>query len=211
MIFAAAFLKDRAYGYIIAADAGLGAALALGITPDLVVGDFDTFGRKKLNDFLVSSGDRVQCELYDPEKDETDTALAFRAAAKRGFSSADVLGATGSRADHELANIFLMWKMLKEGLAVTYYDEKNRMSVLDASVEGTRIFEKRSMYGKYISFIPLTNEVRGITLTGFSYPLEDRDISVLSEPDLCVSNELSKDRGVITFGDGALLVVESHD
>ncbi len=211
LTFAAAFLSGRDYAFITAADAGVGAALSLGIRPDAVIGDFDTYGRDDLDDFIGSSGPDVQSELYSPVKDETDTELAFRALKERGFKSADVLGATGGRKDHELANIFLMRKMLLEGVSLTFYDENNKLSVLDSKIKNTKTFEKGSLYGKYVSFIPLTEEVKGITLTGFRYPLNKKDISVLSEPGLMVSNEIEAEKGVITFRDGALLVVESHD
>ena len=48
LTFAAGFLKNRSYELVIAVDAGLDTCLKLGLTPDLAVGDFDTFGRERM-------------------------------------------------------------------------------------------------------------------------------------------------------------------
>ena len=45
--FAKEFIKERTYQMVIAVDAGFSACLELGIHPDLLVGDFDTFGRAR--------------------------------------------------------------------------------------------------------------------------------------------------------------------
>ena len=65
------------------------------------------------------------------------------------------------------------------------------------------------MWGTYISFLPLTEDVRGITLRGFKYPLTDRDISIGTS--LCISNELEQEEASITFREGVVVVVESRD
>ena len=72
-----------------------------------------------------------------------------------------------------------------------------------------RTFRKKDVWGTYVSFLPLTEEVRGITLRGFKYPLTDRDISIGTS--LCISNELEDEEASITFREGVLVVVESRD
>ncbi|MBP3926388.1 MAG: thiamine diphosphokinase, partial [Clostridium sp.] len=72
-----------------------------------------------------------------------------------------------------------------------------------------RTFQKKNLWGRYISFLPLTEEVRGITLTGFKYPLTDKDIAIGTS--LCISNELKKEEGVLELENGVLICVESHD
>ncbi|MBQ6856490.1 MAG: thiamine diphosphokinase, partial [Lachnospiraceae bacterium] len=54
-------------------------------------------------------------------------------------------------------------------------------------------------------------QVKGITLKGFKYPLNKKDISILENPSLCVSNEVEKELAEISFEQGILLCVESKD
>ena len=63
--------------------------------------------------------------------------------------------------------------------------------------------------GEIYFFLPLTQEVKGITLKGFKYPLADRDIFIGTS--LCISNELVEEEGRIMLSDGVLITVESHD
>ena len=130
---------------------------------------------------------------------------------RSGCTAADVLGATGGRLDHELSNIQLLLKAKKKGIAINIYDAKNRIRLIDSETEPETVFRREELFGKYVSFLPLTERVRGITLTGFRYPLTDRDISVLENPSLCLSNELLEDLAVLSFREGVLICVESHD
>lgn len=207
--FACEFLKDRSYDLVIAVDAGLSCAEKLGIRPDVAVGDFDTLGRERL--LAYQAGKKLDMDIHQPEKDETDTDLAFSTAADRGCTEIDVLGATGGRLDHELSNIHLLARGLRWGLCASIYDEQNRVYLLDAGKQKRYEFRKPELYGKYVSFLPLTEQVRGITLTGFKYPLHLKDISVFENPSLCVSNEVVAQEAVMSFEEGVLICVESHD
>lgn len=209
LTFAIEFIKDRQYDMIVAVDAGFSACLELGIHPDLLVGDFDTFGREKIKQYLVDP--EFQIDIHQPEKDETDTELAFRDVLNAGCTSVDVLGALGGRLDHELSNIHLLVHEKKRGLTVFYYDTRNRLFVLDAEKEPVHNFIREKLYGTYVSFLPITEQVKGITLNGFKYPLNKKDISILQNPSLCVSNEVIADVAEISFESGILLCVESKD
>ena len=207
--FAKAFIKGRRYDLVVAVDAGFSACLELGIHPDFLVGDFDTFGRENIKQYLDDPA--FQIDIHRPEKDETDTELAYRDIRKAGCTSVDVLGALGGRVDHEISNLHLLVHERKRGLLVTYYDSRNRIFVLDAELDGSHIFQKKEQYGTYISFLPITEQVKGITLKGFKYPLNKKDISILENPSLCVSNEVEKELAEISFEQGILLCVESKD
>lgn len=76
-------------------------------------------------------------------------------------------------------------------------------------IDGETVFRRHEVWGTYISFLPLTQEVTGITLKGFKYPLENKDICIGTS--LCISNELIEEEGRITFSEGVLMAVESHD
>lgn len=207
--FAAKFVKERKYPYVIAVDAGLAVCEDLGLVPDLTVGDFDTFGLERMEELRKKEG--WATDVHKPEKDETDTDLAVRSALRAGFRTAHVLGAMGGRLDHELSNIHLMRAAKDAGLFMEIYDAKNRIFLLTPDDEEHSVFRKTDLYGKYVSFLPLTEKVLGITLDGFKYPLHNKDISILENPSLCVSNEVPGESAKISFREGILICVESGD
>ena len=207
--FVREFLKGRKYDFIVAVDAGFSACMELGIHPDLLVGDFDTFGQERIQKYRNDSS--FQFDIHQPEKDETDTELAFHDIQNAGYTNVDVVGALGGRIDHEISNIHLLVQAKKKGLTANYYDEMNRIFILDAEVTSEYEFVRSQLYGKYVSFLPLTEKVKGITLTGFKYPLFKKNISILENPSLCVSNEVLEEKAVISFDEGILICVESKD
>lgn len=207
--FAKTFLENRTYDYVVAADAGFSACMELGIHPDLLVGDFDTFGREKIKTYLCDP--KYHIEIHKPEKDETDTELAFRRIREAGFCNVDVLGALGGRLDHEISNIHLMVHEKKKGLQTNCYDAKNKIYILDSEQNCEYTFFRNMQYGSYVSFLPITETVKGITLNGFKYPLQEMDISILKNPSLCVSNEILEEKATIHIKEGVLICVESKD
>lgn len=201
--FAGSFLENETFDKVIAVDGGLEAAKALGLEPDMIVGDFDTVKPPVLE--YYRSREHIVWDTHEPEKDETDTELALMKAQATGCTHIVVLGATGGRMDHMLGNIHLLFPCLQKGIEAYILDAQNRIYLID----GERLFRRSGTWGKYISFVPLTEQVKGITLTGFKYPLYEKDIEIGTS--LCISNELSGEEGRITFSDGVLIVVESHD
>ena len=189
--------------YVIAVDGGLAAVKQLDIRPDAIVGDFDTVKGELLEEYGQIEG--ITFEQHQPEKDETDTELALLTAARQGCEAVDILGALGGRMDHAIGNIQLMYQFFCQGMEVNIYDARNRLYLLG----GHKVFHREEVYGKYISFLPMTETVEGLTLRGFKYPLQRRTIGLGTS--LCISNELVGEEGAITFTDGVLIVVESHD
>ena len=201
--FAGPFLKNQSFERIIAVDGGLKAVKELGLEPDVIVGDFDSVDPLVLE--YYRSRDHIVWDVRRPEKDETDTELAFLRAQAMGCTDLVILGATGGRIDHMLGNIHLLFPCLQKGIRASLFDGQNRIFLLD----GSYTFRRRELWGKYISFLPLTERVEGITLRGFKYPLTERDIEIGTS--LCLSNELEEEEGTITFREGVLIAVESHD
>ena len=201
--FARSYLSGEGFDRVIAVDRRLNAAWALGIVPDVIVGDFDSADPAALADFRRR--EHIVWEVHQPEKDDTDTELAIKRAAAMGAGYIVLLGATGGRLDHLLGNIHLLYPCLQRGVEACILDPGNKLYLID----GERRFKRREVWGTYISFLPLTEEVKGITLRGFKYPLTDKDIAIGTS--LCISNELAADEAVITLQDGVLIVVESRD
>ena len=201
--FAKDFLSQRSYDYVIAADAGLEVLRPLHISPNAVVGDLDTVDKKVLEEYQNQPD--IEFEIHKPEKDETDTELALLTAARQGCEAVDILGALGGRMDHAIGNIQLMYQFFCQGMEVNIYDARNRLYLLG----GHKVFHREEVYGKYISFLPMTETVEGLTLRGFKYPLQRRTIGLGTS--LCISNELKREEGILELERGVLLCVEAHD
>lgn len=201
--FVAGYLAEETFQKIIAVDGGLAAARSLGLEPDMVVGDLDTVDPETVAFFRTR--EHIVWDVYNPEKDDTDTELAITKALALSCDEAVLLGATGGRLDHMLGNIHLLYPCLQKGMRACILDRQNRLYLID----GPCSFRREELWGSYISFLPLTEEVKGITLRGFKYPLTDRDIRIGTS--LCISNELTGEEGEIQFREGVLVVIESHD
>ncbi len=204
-VFAGDFLREVKADCVVSVDGGLEATRALGLTPHAIVGDFDTVKKERLEEYRKNP--EILWDVHRPEKDETDTELAINTAIKMGCERLLILGATGGRLDHELSNIHLLKLCLDHQVEAFLYDAWNKVYLL---AEG-KTFRRGETYGTYVSFIPLTEKVKGITLTGFKYPLTDKDIAVGTEAGLCVSNEVAEAEASIRFDSGILICVESRD
>ena len=112
--FAGSFLEQETFDKIIAVDAGLEAVKALGLEPDMVVGDFDTVKPGILQYYRQK--EHIIWDTHQPEKDETDTELALLKAQATGCTQIVILGATGGRMDHMLGNIHLLFPCLQKGI-----------------------------------------------------------------------------------------------
>lgn len=205
LAFARSFLDENHFDRIIAVDAGLAAVDALGLVPDYVVGDFDTVDAALLAKYKALP--HIVWEVHKPEKDETDTELARSCAVALGCGEIAFLGATGGRLDHLIGNIHALYDCMQRGITAYLVDAQNKLYLLD---EG-RTFYRGSQWGKYVSFLPYTEEVRGITLRGFQYPLTEKTIRRGEEVGLCISNEVVGDSAELCFEEGVLICVESHD
>lgn len=201
--FAASYFAASKYSRVIAVDHGLEAADRLGIKTDIVVGDFDSVDPSVLKRYQKDP--QVRFESHSPIKDFSDTELAIDLALQERWDEIDILGGTGSRLDHTLTNIHLLLAPLAAGIPCYITDPYNRIYLLDQG----KTFYKKECFGPYLSFLPLTTEVKGITLRGFSYPLTDKDIRIGTS--LCISNELKEDSGTIRFNEGILICMETRD
>ena len=146
--FAGSFLENERFDKVIAVDAGLERAAALGLVPDLIVGDFDTVKPEILERYRRM--EHIVWDVHQPEKDETDTELALQKAQAIGSGEIAVLGATGGRIDHMLGNIHLLFPCLQKGIHAWLADPQNRIYLIDGEHE----FKRSALWGKYISFYP---------------------------------------------------------
>ncbi len=178
---------------------------ALGLIPDYVVGDFDTVNPAVLERFRKIP--YIVWEKHRPEKNETDTELACNRGMTLACDRIVFLGATGGRLDHMLGNIHVLYACLQRGVEAWLIDSQNKLYLLD---QGKRFYQEE-LWGKYVSFLPYTEKVEGITLRGFRYPLNEKNIRKGEEAGLCISNELAEKEATIELAEGILICVESRD
>lgn len=141
---------------------------------------------------------------YPSEKDFTDTHLALLRAINNGAEVIDLIGATGSRLDHTMTNIFVMKAALDAETECAIYDAHNKIYLTDGNVS----VKKCEQYGKYISFAPMTEQAV-LSISGVKYPLENY---VLKQGlSLCQSNEIIDETANINVKEGILIVYETRD
>ena len=116
-----------------------------------------------------------------------------------------ILGALGKRMDHAIANIHILKDALEANIHCQILDRYNRIYLINKSIQ----LEKDKVYGKYVSLIPLTSTVEGLTLTGFKYPLNNYTLPIGTS--LGISNEIIDNTAHIEMKNGILIVIESRD
>lgn len=202
-IFALEWLKENTYDCMIAADSGMNFLYRNGVVPDVIAGDFDSVDDDSLDEF--SSLPNVEMLRLNPIKDDTDTEFVIREAIRRGAAQITLLGATGTRLDHVLANIYLLGIGLEEGVSIELIDAHNRIRMIEDVLE----ISKAEQFGEYVSILPVRGDARGVTLEGMKYALRNADVSCFSS--LGVSNEIVAETAKISVKQGTLLVIESRD
>ncbi|MBU8790137.1 thiamine diphosphokinase [Oceanobacillus caeni] len=185
----------------IGADRGALYILNHGIKAYYAVGDFDSVNEEEK---LKIKANAIAYEEYPAKKDETDLELAIQKAFDENPSTIYLFGFTGGRLDHELINIQLLYRIRKKGIRAMLIDYLNEMEL---TFPGEHSIKKDLRY-RYISFIPFSQEVEGLTLTNFYYPLQNKTIHWGST--LCISNELISNSGTFFYEKGILLVVKSR-
>ena len=179
--------------YVIAADAGYLACLVAGVTPDLLLGDFDSLERPKdfPNDIKTAPA----------EKDDTDTMLAVRAGLEAGCDTFYFYGATGGkRLDHTIANFQTLLWLRKQGARGYIYEEGYIWTV----IENESLAITRAAENAVVSVFCIGEDARGVTLEGLGYKLEDAILT--ADRPIGVSNRMESSKAKITVSDGALLV-----
>lgn len=199
------YIKSKDYDIIIAIDGGLKAAESLDIIPDIVVGDFDTIDSGTLNKYAGMK--EVEVIRLNPEKDLTDTQSAIERALSLGADYIEIIGGTGTRLDHTIANIHTLQMMIGRCSGAVITNENNRIRI----IEDKYVIKRQEQYGKYVSFLPLTEKVQGITLEGFKYPLKDYEFNIKTTLSLGVSNEIIEDEATVSLKSGRLIMIESRD
>ena len=208
--FALDFLQRKKEKYakgnflLIAADKGMEFFMQTGLKPDIAVGDFDSLS--ECGKAYLDSLKDVEIIRLKPEKDDSDTQSAVNLAVQRGSREIIVLGATGSRLDHVMANMGLLSLGKKLGVKVALADANNYICLIESGA----VLSRAEAFGDYVSFFPVGGCVEGLTLSGFKYGLNNYCLNTW-DSGLTVSNEFLEEQAAVTFEKGDLMMIQSRD
>lgn len=201
--FAEKILKENEGACIIGVDRGVNYLYKHEITPQYIVGDFDSIDSEIIEYYRNETN--VPVREYNPIKDASDTEIAIRLAITLGSSEIVILGATGGRVDHLWANIQTLAVACKARISAFILDEKDKIWVTDQPCT----LKKSEAYGPYLSIFPLDGEVFDFNLTGTKWPLIHHTLKPYDS--LTVSNRFESDTVRIDFPDGMLVIMQTRD
>ncbi len=193
--FAPIDLSFTSFGLIIACDRGYAAAERMGIRPDIVIGDFDSYGGS-IADIPV-----IRLPVM---KDDTDTMSAVRYALDQDFSDITICCAFGGRFDHSVANLQTAAFIAGRGgkAAVLGTD-----TYAYAFSNDSMAFARRQ--GHTLSVFSLSDRCENVSESGVLYPLQNAVLT--NRFPLGVSNSWTEDTARVSVGAGILLVIISKD
>lgn len=200
-VFIEDYLKSNKFDVIIAADKGLETLYKLKVMPNYIIGDFDSIDTKVLKQYENTN---IPITYLKPEKDYTDTHMALKKAIEIGSKEITIIGGIGTRLDHTLANINILKEALDNNVKAKIINENNEIMLINNEVT----INKNNKF-KYISLLPLTTKVSGITLEGFKYLLYDAALNI--GESIGVSNEQISDLAKIKIKEGIAILILSKD
>ena len=183
------------FEFVICADSGYKHAKKVGIVPDIIVGDFDSYSGELPED--------PEIIRTVPEKDDTDTLMALKKAIELGYTDVSLFGALGGkRFEHSIANVQTMIYAREHGCNLSIYGES---ALFLQGAEDGEVTYADSENGLYMSVFAMTESVDIEYLRGVKYPLENYHM-VQSFP-IGVSNELTAPTAGIKVKSGLALII----
>ena len=180
--------------YVVFCDSGLKHMKELGVTPSLIVGDFDSYNNPNLD---------VETIVLPCEKDDTDTVFAVKEAINRGYDEFLLIGVIGARLDHTLGNVSILLyleSLSKKGVIIDDYSEMEIASKEPAFIDDSYAF---------FSLLNITGTAKGVTIRNAKYPLDKAEITC--EYQYAVSNEvLSGKTAEVSVQNGKLLLIKDR-
>jgi len=187
------------FDFVVAADSGLDEAFRIGIAPDLVVGDMDSVGPDALQ---RAQGQGIAIERHPVAKDATDLELAIDAATAAGYERATIIGGTGGRMAHTLANALLLLK--ERSIALEW--RTSRATITAIRTGGSHTY--RRVDGALLSVLAVGGSAE-CESAGLRWPLSGRPFSPGSTRG--VSNEIVADVARVSVTGGQVLIVQERN
>lgn len=187
------WLKSVAdYSYVVCADRGYLAAENCGITPDIILGDFDSAP--------YPNDAKCQKVKLPTEKDDTDLHYAARLLVEKGFKDISLTGVTGGRIDQTIATMHTLNFLSLNGAKAKVVDIGCRIYFVNSEIT-----LNRPEHSCYLSLFPFGGRAEGVTLDGAFYPLKNATLN--NDFPIGVSNEFDDDVVKISVNSGSLLVM----
>jgi thiamine pyrophosphokinase len=185
---------------ILCADGGSHHALALGLRPDMIIGDLDSIDN---DDRAKIQAAGIPVHEYSHDKDETDLELTIQYAVEHEPSAIVIIGALGRRLDHTIGNIALLSSpslasvdiRLDDGLEEVFFCRQQ------ATVQGAP--------GDLVSLIPWGDTVSGVRTSGLKWPLHGE--TLYADKTRGISNEMLDGTAAVTISSGLLLVIHRRE
>lgn len=172
-------------------DCGLRHAEKLGIAPDLIVGDFDSYEKPHT---------AIETIVLPREKDDTDSVYAVRQALARGFDDITLVGAIGARFDHSFGNIAILIRLDKLGIPARIIDDYSEMEIVSDRGEVSDSYP-------FFSILNVDGTPHGISVKNAKWELDNAEIT--PEYQYGVSNEVTPGKtAVISVREGHVLLVK---
>lgn len=179
--------------FVIACDKGYEYCLLQNITPDLLIGDFDSYDGKL--------PENIKTDILPVEKDDTDTMHAYRYCVENNFDEIELYCAFGNRLDHFLSNIQTAIYGAKNGITTYMSDEENEFIITD---KDNIVINKRDNCSLSLF---AADSLKGVTITGAKYNLDKYDID--NSYPIGQSNEWVSDKVTVSKESGIMIIVLS--
>ena len=180
---------------LICADAGLEIAQRYGITPHLIMGDFDSMECPPETDIPVRT--------FPVEKDDSDSMLAAKEGLERGFRRFLFYGSLGGRLDHTIANISMLRYVLDFGATGWILSEENCVTL----IQNTSLTLEWDERYPHLSVFSYEKEARGVVVEGGKYTPQSHSLDNVFP--LGLSNSIVGERATVTVEEGVLLIVRA--
>ena len=187
--------SPRSGDFLVAADAGYLLCRKIGLSPDLLIGDFDSMPLPDAPPNLP------HVERVPVRKDDTDAMLALKAGLSRDCAEFYLYGAAGGpRMDHTLANLQGLLYLRRHKARGYLYDKNFVWTV----IENESLDIPRTVPDGLLSVFAVGGPASGVTIQGTLYPLDNASLS----PDfpLGVSNHIAAESASVSVRNGAALV-----
>lgn len=181
---------------VLCADGGGALARRWNLRPSAILGDQDSLDEETKKYW---QGEGVPFYRYSTNKNQTDLDLAVDYALKLGAAHITLVGAWGSRIDHSLGNVELLYRLALEGIPNSLVTKKHCLRAF------CRMFQGRVKQGSVVSLLPLSLEAVGVTTHGLRYALQDALLQ--RGQTLTISNQAEADVISVTLREGVLLIV----
>lgn len=185
------YVKSQIFSgdFIICADGGYDLAKSINLQPNIVIGDFDSAVSKDI------IGDVIKLPV---KKDDTDTMVCLKYALEKGYKDILILGGTGARLDHTIANLTALKYVCRNGGRAVLDDEAAQIIYTES------VLEINNKNGATVSIFPFGCEKATVTLTGFEY--EVKNFTMTSDFPIGVSN-ISKENATVNIHSGGVIII----